>query len=245
MFWKDFSRSLSAYGEGFKLISQLKLWKFFFVPALIGLLVGAGIIYGGYAASDNVGEFLSSWYPFEFGSSVVLWIADFIGGFLIIIIGYMMYKHIVIALSSPFMGPVSEKIEKHLSGDNAIASQSGFMELLVRGIRVSLRNIFLELLITLPLLLFSLIPLLNIFSTILIFYTQAFYCGFGNMDYTLERHKKYNETGAFIRKNKGLAFGNGFVFMFALLIPFVGIMLTLPISTAAATITTVERLKGK
>lgn len=242
MFWKDFGRAISAYGEGIKLINQLKLWKFFFIPALIGLLVGATIIWGGYALSDNIGEYLSSWYPFEWGSGIIEWIADIIGGGLILILGYLMYKHIVLAFSAPFMSPVSEKIEKHLTGANALESQGTFTSLLIRGIRLAIRNILLELLITIPLLILGIIPLIGFLSPILLFYVQAFYCGFGNMDYTLERHRKYNQTPAFVRKNKGLAFGNGAVFMLSLLIPFVGIMLTLPISTAAATVVTVERL---
>ncbi|MCH2235536.1 MAG: EI24 domain-containing protein [Crocinitomicaceae bacterium] len=242
MFWKDFGRAISAYGEGIKLINQLKLWKFFFIPALIGLLVGATIIWGGYALSGNIGEYLSSWYPFEWGSGIIEWIADIIGGGLILILGYLMYKHIVLAFSAPFMSPVSEKIEKHLTGANALESQGTFTSLLIRGIRLAIRNILLELLITIPLLILGIIPLIGFLSPILLFYVQAFYCGFGNMDYTLERHRKYNQTPAFVRKNKGLAFGNGAVFMLSLLIPFVGIMLTLPISTAAATVVTVERL---
>ena len=63
------------------------------------------------------------------------------------------------------------------------------------------------------------------------------------MDYTLERHLNYKESQAFYRKYKGVAVGNGIVFTLLLFIPFVGIMISLPVATVAATLETVKKLK--
>jgi CysZ protein len=71
---------------------------------------------------------------------------------------------------------------------------------------------------------------------------QAFYAGFGNMDYTLERHFSYKESIEFVKKRKGIAIGNGIVFMLILLIPVVGILIVLPLSIVAATIETLKAL---
>ena len=87
------------------------------------------------------------------------------------------------------------------------------------------------------------IPVINIFSTILLFLVQAYYAGFGNMDYTLERHFKYRKSIQFIRKNRGIAIGNGLVFILFLIIPVIGVILVLPMSVTAASIKTVELLK--
>ncbi len=46
----------------------------------------------------------------------------------------------------------------------------------------------------------------------------------------------------FIKKHKGIAIGNGLIFTLMLFIPFVGIMITLPISTVASTIDSVKKL---
>jgi CysZ protein len=72
---------------------------------------------------------------------------------------------------------------------------------------------------------------------------QAYYAGFGNMDYTLERHFKYRESVQFIRRHRGIAIGNGLVFILFLIIPVIGIILVLPMSVTAASIKTVELLK--
>jgi CysZ protein len=83
----------------------------------------------------------------------------------------------------------------------------------------------------------------NIFSTVLLFLLQAYYAGFGNMDYTLERHFKYRESIQFVRKYRGIAIGNGIVFILFLFIPVIGVILVLPMSVTASSLNTVELLK--
>jgi CysZ protein len=65
------------------------------------------------------------------------------------------------------------------------------------------------------------------------------------MDYTLERHYKYKESVQFVHRNRGLAIGNGIVFILFLLIPVIGVILVLPLSVTAASTKTVEVLKLK
>ena len=62
------------------------------------------------------------------------------------------------------------------------------------------------------------------------------------MDYTLERHLNYKDSITFVKNNKGIAIGNGIVFMLFLLIPVIGIILVLPLSVTAASIKTVDIL---
>lgn len=244
MFFKDFSKAIGSYSRGIKLISELGLWKYFFIPALMGLLIGAGVIALSLTLADNIGVYLSSFWPWEFGLSVVESISNVLGGFLVIIIGVLIFKHAVMAASGPFMAPISEKIEMHLTGEdlNLTNTVGEFFQLFIRGLRVNIRNLLMEILITIPLMILGLIPILNIISAILIFYVQAYYAGFGNMDYTLERYKSYGESVKFVRKNKGIAAGNGLIFILLLFIPVAGIALALPLSTAASTVDTLEKL---
>ena len=148
------------------------------------------------------------------------------------------------ALSAPFMSPVSEKIEAHLTGvEKHSHRNTSFKEQLWRGIRINIRNLGKELLFTIPLLLLKFIPVVNMFSIVALFLMQAYYAGFGNMDYTLERHFKYRESIKFVGKHKGIAIGNGIVFMLFLLIPVIGVVLVLPMSVTAASLKTVSLLK--
>ncbi|KJD31274.1 coproporphyrinogen III oxidase [Tamlana nanhaiensis] len=240
---KNILKGLQGYAGAFGLISKLKLWKFFAVPMLISF-VTAIIIFGtAYSLSDNIGHFIAKIWIWDWGHDTFETLSAFLGGLIVLVIGLILYKHIIMALSAPFMSPVSEKIEAHITGKTVhYHRNTTFNQQLWRGIRINLRNLGMELLYTIPILLLKLIPVVNIFSTILLFLLQAYYAGFGNMDYTLERHFKYKESIQFVRKNRGLAIGNGIVFLLFLLIPVIGVILVLPLSVTAASTKTIEIL---
>ena len=236
---KNIFKGIKAYAGTFKLISSLGLWKYFGIPILISILTAVLIGFAAWGLSDNIGSYISKVWFWEWGSETFRTISDVIGAITIVAIGLILYKHIVMALSAPFMSPVSEKIEAHLLGVTHPHRNTTSAAQLWRGIRINLRNLGMELLLTIPILLISFIPVINIFSSILLFLVQSYYAGFGNMDYTLERHFKVKESVEFVRKNRGVAIGNGIVFMAMLLIPVIGIILVLPLSVTASTTETV------
>jgi CysZ protein len=237
-------KGIQAYSGALSLISKLKLWKYFAIPILISVVTASIIAVSAYGLSDNIGRFIANIWPWEFGKGTFTSISTFIGGIVVLAIGLILYKHIIMALSAPFMSPVSEKIEAHLTGvEPHNHRNTSFKAQLWRGIRINISNLGKELLITLPILLLKFIPVVNIFSIVLLFLVQAYYAGFGNMDYTLERHFKYRESVQFVRKYRGVAIGNGTVFMLFLLIPVIGVILVLPMSVTASSISTVALLK--
>ena len=241
---RNILKGIQAYTGTFALISQLKLWKYFAIPIIISVVTALMIGLSAYGLSDNIGRFIANIWPWEWGSETFTSISTFIGGIVVIAIGLILYKHIIMAFSAPFMSPVSEKIEAHLTGvERHNHRKTSFQEQLWRGIRINIRNLGKELLFTIPLLLLKFIPIVNIFSTALLFLLQAYYAGFGNMDYTLERHFKYKESINFVGRHKGIAIGNGIVFMLFLLIPVVGVILVLPMSVTASSINTVNLLE--
>ncbi len=236
-------KGIQAYFGAFKLMSKLKLWKYFFIPITISVVTAMVIGGFSYAFSDNLGDYIASFWSWEFGKETFQDISSIFGGFVIVAIGFLLFKHIILALSAPFMGTVSKKIEEYLLDRPVKESESSSMQLLIRGIRISIRNLFRELILTLPILLLGLIPLIGLLSTILLFLVQAYFAGFGNMDYTLERHFNYSKSVRFVKQNRGLATGNGLLFMLFLFIPFIGVILVLPFSVTAATIITVNQIQ--
>lgn len=242
---KGILNGLKTYSNSFGLIGKLGLWKYFAVPITISIITAAAIGFSAWGFSDNLGAWISKVWPWEWGAQAFTTIAEVFGGIIIIALGLILYKHIIMALSAPFMSPVSEKIEAHLKGDTHTHRKTGFSAQLWRGIRINLRNLGMELLLTVPILIIGLIPVIGIISTVLLFLVQAYYAGFGNMDYTLERHYKYGESVNFVQKNRGQAIGNGIVFMLFLLIPAIGVILVLPLSVTAATVQTIELIDKK
>ena len=242
---KSIVKGLAAYKDSISLIHKLNLWKYFAIPMVISLVTALLIGITAWGFSDTIGGFISGLWVWSWGAETMATISNIIGALVIIALGLILYKHLIMAFSAPFMSPVSEKIEAYLEPgihqhrDTSNASQ------LIRGIRINLRNLGWELLMTLPLLLLSLIPVVGFIATLLLFLIQAYYAGFGNMDYTLERHLRYRESVSFVKQNRGYAIGNGIVFMLFLLIPIVGILLVLPISVTAASKTTLILLDQK
>lgn len=240
---KNIISGIKAYFGAFTLISKLKLWKYFAIPMLISFITAIIIFGSAYGLSDNIGGFIAKIWIWDWGKETFSTISNFIGGLIIVAIGLILFKHIIMALSAPFMSPVSEKIEAHFTGNPLHSHRdTTFMQQLLRGIKINGRNLVMELLLTIPILLLKFIPVVNIFSTILLFAVQAYYAGFGNMDYTLERHYQYKESLQFVRKHRGLAIGNGIIFILFLLVPVVGVILVLPLSVTAASTLTVEKL---
>lgn len=243
---KNIISGIKAYFGAFSLVSKLKLWKYFAIPMLISFVTAIAVFGSAYALSDNIGNFIAKIWIWDWGKETFSSISNVIGGLIIIVIGLILFKHIIMALSAPFMSPVSEKIEAHFTGNVPHTHRNtSFMQQLWRGIKINGRNLIMELLLTIPILLLKFIPVVNIFSTILLFLVQAYYAGFGNIDYTLERHFQYKESLQFVRNHRGLAIGNGIVFILFLLIPVIGVILVLPLSVTAASIKTVEALQIK
>ncbi|WP_370175721.1 EI24 domain-containing protein [Leeuwenhoekiella palythoae] len=240
---KAMLNGLLAYKDALPLISKLNLWKYFAVPMLISFITALSIGFSAYGFSDDLGGLISSLWIWEWGASTIRTISDIAGALLIIALGFIAYKHIVMALSAPFMSPVSEKIEAHLYANVHQHRNTSNASQLLRGLKINLRNLAWELLLSIPFLLLSLIPVVGVLATASLFLIQAYYAGFGNMDYTLERHFSYRESINFVKAHRGFATGNGIIFMLFLLIPFVGIILVLPISVTAASTTTLQLLK--
>ena len=204
---KDFSEGVFNYLKVFRTATQYGLWKYLFFSGLLSMLVGALILYGAYSFGDNLGGSLFSWYKWETGSDFINKLEDWVGALLIAIVSVLIFKYIVLIISAPIMSFLSEQLERQVSSypPHSNFSISQALGDLKRGIVLNLRNLSREILITLILLLLGLIPLLTIFIPVLIFIVQAFYAGFGNLDYFMERHFKVKGAVKFVKKHRFLA----------------------------------------
>jgi CysZ protein len=244
---KDFFAGISSYGDALKLISRLRLWGYVLAPALISIGIGIIIVSASWGLSDDLGDAIIRRIPYLEGKKLAESAARIFSALLILSFGLILFKQLVLALASPIMSPLSEKIERHLAGDDRHEvrfSVSQILRDMLRGLTIALRNIIRELSITLLLLLLGLIPVIGLITPVLIFLVQAFYAGFGNIDYTLERHYSVRESVRFARSNRWLAIGNGTVFLL-LLFTGIGFLFALPLSTVAATVETTRRLRPR
>lgn len=238
-------QSIIDYKNSFRLINKLHLWRYFGVPIIISCLTSIGILILAWKYGSTIGGLTEKIWIWDYGETYFRGFATFFGRVFIVVLGMLIFRRVVMALSAPFMGSVAEKIEKHLYPDTYFPNQSGFFTLLFRGIRINLRNFILELIILAPLLLMSMIPLIGFITGFLIITVNAYYAGFGNMDYTLERHYSYRESIRFVRKHPEIAIGNGLIFLIILGIPILGVLFALPLAVTAATQSTLNHMQNK
>ncbi len=242
----DILNAIRAYPRAFRKIAQLRLWHYFIIPGLISLIFGSSIYKISAPIANRFDDWLVSFYPWEWGSGIIETASYWIGMILVWGGALIIYKHLILVLSSPFMTPMAQAIEDDWHGqtiDRGGFSLANSIKGIIRGLRVALRNIIRELFFTLLLMLLSaFIPVIGVFISVLIFLIQAYYAGFGNMDYILEGHYGVRGSAAFVKRNKGLAIGNGIVFL-GLIFTIVGVLIAPPLATVAAALETVPRLK--
>lgn len=244
---QEFFNAIRDYTTAFRLLSKRSLWHWQIVPGIISLLLGSVIFGLAYQFGDNLGSILSSWYPWSFGKTTIVWIFKIMGKIFILFSGLFMYRYILLMVISPILSLLSEKVER-IYLEEPIQAASGFIiSRLFRDIRRSIylttRNLFRELFLTLGLFLASFIPGMSIFTGPLTIGVQSYYAGFGNMDFTMERYMNTKERIRFVKANKGLAIGNGLLFIAILMIPIIGLFFAPTLGVIAATIGVLDEME--
>lgn len=243
----DIIQGLLAFFRSFSAIPRYGLWKYLFLSGFIGLAVGSGISYGIYGVSDDLGQWLASFWRWDIGRSYVLRLSEWASMLFLFFLFLLTFKYIMLIVVSPIMSLMSERIENKLTHGYQASSFSMAQTLsdLWRGVRLSLRNVFKELFLTLLLLLMGfVVPVFAFITTPLVFLIQSYFAGFGNMDYYLERHFDMKNSVAFVKRNKGIAIGNGIGYLLLLLIPVVGMFMAPTLSTISSTLHTHERMEN-
>lgn len=237
-----FIKGGSDYLRAFSFLMKHRLFGYVLISGLISIVLASVIFGAGWYASDDIGGYLSSFYPWEWGASIVHKILNVVSGTAIIAFGLIIFKYALLICISPFMGPLSTKVETIItnrSQKEAFSIKQMSYEIM-RGVRISLRNIVRELSYTLLLLLLGFIPFLSIFITPLIFLVQGYYAGFASFDYFLERRASVKQSVRYNKQHRPMVIGNGSVFLLLLFIPILGWFLAPILGTIAATMTALE-----
>lgn len=246
---RGLSSSIQDYKDAYQSMSRHGLWKYAVLPGLLSILVAGLILAWGLSTVDDIAAWTMGIYPFEWGREVVMGIMEWFSGIMMVIICLFVFRYIVMIVASPFMGTLSEKVESIMTGRPPAKVPAGQMiKDIVRGSRIALRNIIREILVTIVLTLAGfMIPVIgSMVSTALIFAVQAYFAGFGNIDYTLERKKfTIKDSVAFVNTNRGMAIGNGTGWLVLMIVPVLGWFLAPVLGTVAATKSAVEAMDAR
>lgn len=202
-FFNEFILSLFAYVKAIKSIQKFGLLKY----VLLLVILISFFTFPIFLMSEMM-LFFSSFIPFIEGERYTSIGASFLssvsGFFLLIIL-------------IPVFTLVSEVVNEHQIGILNKFSLRQFVKDMIRGLKITLRNLVYQYLIIVIVLI-----LLNLFSTntlflvsgkVIIFMVTSYFYGFSLLDYAMENHKmNYTQSVTFMYSHKGLAIGLGVVY---------------------------------
>lgn len=237
----QFKLGLTSYTKALRLIWANNLVRYLLIPVLLNIIVVVALVFSGMGIGDWINgiiersvENMNGWI--HAGMIAIKIILPIIFFALFIFIG----GTIVNILMSPIYTFLSEKTETILTGKEFPFDMKQTIRDIWRAIRIAIRNTAKQLLLTVLCLLLNFIPVVgSVASIILIFIINAYYFGYGFMDYTYERWRlSPKESRQETHKLKFIAFTNGaiyslplYLFCGAFIAAFIG-----GVSTVAATI---------
>ena len=231
-----------AYLKALNGIGKYRLLKYFLFSGLISFLIAAAVSTASVYIGVALGDWIQGIYPWDTGSDIISRISDWTSGIVIFVLGLFSLKYLLLIIVSPIMSYMSESIERQMNDDYEAPpfSISSLFSDLLRSIKINLRNLTKEILITLVLLIVGFFPGAAMVTTPLIFLVQAYYAGFGILDYWMERHYSVGDSVDYVRSNRLDTVGLVAVYLGLLLIPFLGAVLAPVLGATAATIYGVE-----
>ncbi len=180
---------LKAYPKAFRLIWANHLVRYLMIPVLLNIIVVVALVFSGVGIGDWINGFIerstenmNGWI--HAGMVAIKIILPIIFFALFIFIG----GTIVNILMSPIYTLLSEKTETILTGKEFPFDMKQTFRDVWRAIRIAIRNTAKQLILIALCLLLNFIPVVgSVVSIILIFIINAYYFGYGFMDYTYER----------------------------------------------------------
>ena len=236
---------ISSYLKALRLMWANNLARYLLIPVLLNIIVVVVLVFSGVGIGDWINgiiersvENMNGWiHAAMIGIKIILPIIFFA---LFIFIG----GTIVNILMSPIYTVLSEKTETILTGKEFPFDFKQTLKDVWRAIIIALRNTAKQLSLTVLCLLLNFIPVVgSVASIILIFIINAYYFGYGFMDYTYERWRlSPKDSRKETHKLKFIAFATGavyslplYLFCGAFIAAFIG-----GVSTVAATISQIS-----
>ena len=220
------------YGKAFSFTERHNLWKYYFLPAFLNVLIFVSVGIAGYFFVNDTINWLESLFgldnPITWWQEILHYVVKILVGLIAFLIYFKSYKYLMLILLAPVLSIVASKVQEILHPErlNEDFDFPQFLHDLKRGLTINLTNLIIELSITIPLILIGLFAsFLSPFTTILIILVESYFLGFGMIDLRNEFMKlDVKESRAVVKKHRPFAVGVGMTMYFMIWIPFLGIL---------------------
>jgi CysZ protein len=243
--------NISKFGKGaasifwaFGFIFKNGMWLYLLYPILVYivlLVIGLKTLFGFF---PMISDWLNHLLGADGAGSGLLFLAKgylaIVAGFIVKFIIWILFgfinKYLVMILMSPMYALLSEKVEAKLTGKEYPFSLWQLLKDIARGVAITFRNMFLELILIIVLSLLAFIPLINLITPLLLFLVSSYFIAFSLFDYSCERHRySYSESIQYVRANRSYLLGLGAIYTLLTFIPLVGYILPPVLGVVGAT----------
>lgn len=196
-------------------------WGYMAIVAFITSILGLSALFTAYKTGAYIADYFTELYPFSFGKKAAdtfLHLVPFTYIFAI-----MLVKYIIFIAVAPLLDNLSRKLEDNMFSSGRINLKYTYLQHFKHVLRITGRAFYKEILWTI---LFSVVGIIvPVAGLIGFFITQSYYIGSCYTQLVLTRKKPMEELLSWTKENRGLALGNGAVYLTILLIPFLGLLL--------------------
>jgi CysZ protein len=220
--------------DGFKLLGKPGLRRFVLIPLLVNVLLFAGMIGLAYGWVDDSSRYLVAKLPDWLQWLTYLLIPVFVLTSLVVI--FYTFSIVANLIAAPFNGMLAEAVECHLTGKPLQGDWRQLLRDVLPSILSELRKLLYFLLRAVPLLVLLLVPLVNVFVSVLWVLFSAWMMTVQYMDYPMANHQLFfKDQRARLRQRPLLAWSFGGLVMLCTLIPLLNFMV-MPAAVAGSTV---------
>ena len=209
------------------------LFHFVMKSGIIAFLILIAIAVIGFWGVSYISGVMVEWIPLNWAYESSLYIVILMIFWFALCL--VVFKYLMLLGLNPLLSALSEKIERMTTNNVEKSYQSENVNLTLRAVRINMRNLMKELFVSLVLFILSFIPGLQVITIPTLFLIQAYFLGFGFMDFYLERHYNMKETIRLVYQNKWAAVMLGGIFMIVFALPIFGVFLAPYLATKTAT----------
>lgn len=249
--------TLQLYFASHDFILKNKLWRYLLFSGLVFILLFAFTIKLIMRGVDAAEAPLTAWLLENVKSFITLetdTLKNILTG------GFWLVRQVItsnqdtiflflfLIIGTPYFSFISARTERIMTGKSYPFSFRQFRQELRRGLRIALRNSFMQFLVLLLITLIAFVPFVSIITPLLKFIVMAYYNGILITDYSLERRGiSVPDSRRYFKQHKTALFALGLGFMFLLLIPVIGWFLapTYGLVAAAMYVVQVSKVESK
>ncbi len=239
----DFYRGISSALAGFVLIQGRGIKRYVIVPLLINITLFSLALWYIHMQADKGMAVMVEWLPDWL--DWLSWLVWLLLSVLLLIVAFYSFTLLANFIGAPFNGRLAEKLEQKMIGyappssgqvyttagvNNAVRSELGKLGYLVSR--------------SLPLLILSFVPVINILAPLLWFLFGAWMLALEYLDYPMANHGLlFADQRQKLQERRMLALGFGMTIVVLTFIPVVN-FLAMPVAVAGATQLWVKHLSA-